>query len=101
MFTLPAGPTALATIDVGSQGVAGGFGQVKIGASRGVAESSCSFTFDQNCTDGVECLCFNPSVFEDFHDVDELLRTGREDTHDHVSLRDFVWRPFQLLTDIG
>ena len=100
MFALSVGSMVLATIDVGRQGIAGGSGQIEIGAGRGVAESSCGFVFNQNCTDGVECLFFDRSVLEDVHNIDELLRKGREDVHDQVSLRDLIWSPFQLLTDI-
>ena len=94
MFALSVGPMVLAIIGVGRQGIAGGSGQIEIGASRGVAESSCGFVFNYNCTDGVECLFFDWSVLEPVHNVGELLRKGREDAHDPVSLRDFIWSPF-------
>ena len=74
MFAFSVGSMVLATVDVGRQGIAGGSGQIKIGASRGVAESSCGFVFNQNCTDGVECLFFDRSVLEDVHNIGELLR---------------------------
>jgi len=90
----------LATIDIYRQGIAGGSSQIEIGASRGVAESSCGFVFNQNRTDGVECLIFDRSVLEDVRNIGELLGKGREDAHNQVSLRDFIWSPFQLLTDI-
>jgi len=54
----------------------------------------------QNCADGVECLFFNWSVLEDFHNVGELLWKSRDDAHDQVSLCDFIWSLFQLLSDI-
>ena len=56
--------------------------------------------FNQNCTDGVECLFFDRSVLEDVHNIGELLGKGRKDAHNQVSLPDFIWSPFQLLTDI-
>jgi len=90
----------LATVDVGRLGTAGGYGQIEIGASCGVVESLCGFVFNQNRTDGVECLFFHRSVLEDVYNIGELLGKGREDTHNQVSLRDFIWSLFQLLTDI-
>jgi len=90
----------LATIDICRQGIAGGSGLIEIGASRGVAESSCGFVFKQNRTDGVECLFFDRSVLEDVHNIGELLGKGRQTAYNQVSLCDFIWSPFQLLTDI-
>jgi len=100
VFALSIGSMALATIHICRQGIAGGSGQIEIGASRGVAESSYGFVFNQNRTDGVECLFFDRSVLEDVHNIGELLGKGREDVHNQVSLCDFIWSPFQLLTDI-
>jgi len=100
VFAFSVGSMVLAAVDVGRLGIAGGSGQIEIGASRSVAVGSCGFVFNQNCTDGVECLIFDRSVLEDVHNIHELLGKGREDTHNQVSLRDFIWSPFQLLTDI-
>ena len=100
MFALSVGSMVLATIDICRQGIAGGSSQIEIGASRGVAESSYGFVFNQNRTDGVECLFFDRSVFENVHNIGKLLGKGREDAHNQVSLRDFIWSPFQLQTDI-
>ena len=100
MFALSVGLLVLATIDICRQGIAGGSGQIEIRASRGVAESSCGSVFNQNRTDGVECLYFDRSVVEEIHNIGELLRKGRKDVPNQVSLRDFIWSPFQLLTDI-
>ena len=94
MFALSVGSMVLATIDICRPGIAGGSGQIEIGASRAVAESPCGFVFNQNRTDGVECLFFDRSVLEDVHDIGELLGKGREDAHNQVSLRDFIWSPF-------
>jgi len=76
VFTFSVGSMVLATIDVRRQHIAGGSGQIEIGASRGVAESSCGFVFNYNRTDGVQCLFFNLSVLEDVHNIGELLRKG-------------------------
>ena len=73
VFAFSAGSMVPATIDVGRQGVEGESGRVEIGASRGVAESSCDFAFDQNRTDGVEGLFFNRLGFDNVRDVGELL----------------------------
>jgi len=56
--------------------------------------------FDYNCTNGVECLFSNWSVLEDVDNVGELLGKGRKDTHDKVSLCNFVWNPLQLLAGV-
>ena len=46
MFAFSVGSMVLAaTVDVGRQGIAGVSDQIEIGASRGVAESSCGFVF--------------------------------------------------------
>jgi len=90
VYALSVGSMVLATIDICRQGIAGGSGQIEIGASGGVAESSCGFVFNQNCTDGVECLFFDRSVLKDIHNISELLRKGRKDAHNQVSLRDFI-----------
>ena len=100
VFALSIGSMMLATINICRQGIAGGSSQIEIRASRGVVESSCGFVFNQNRTDGVEFLFFNRLVLKDVHNIGELLGKGREDAHNQVSLHDFIWSPFQLLTDI-
>jgi len=100
VFALSVGLLVLATIDICRQGIAVGSGQIEIGASRGVAESSFGSVFNQNRTDGVEYLFFDRSVVEDIHNIGQLLGKGHKDVHNQVSLRDFIWSPFQLLTDI-
>ena len=100
VFAFSVDSMVLAAVEVGRSGIAGGSGQIEIGSSRSVAEGSCSFVFNQNCTDEVECLFFNRSVLEDVHNIGELLGKGREDAHNQVSLCNFIWSPFQLLTDI-
>ena len=79
VFALSIGSMILATIDICRQGIAGGSSLIEIGASRGVVESLCSFVFNQNRTDGVECLFFDWLVLEDVHNIGELLGKGRED----------------------
>jgi len=100
VFALSVGSMVLATIDICRLGIAGGSGQIEIGASRGVVENLCGFVFNQNRTDGVECLFFDRSVLEYVHNISELLGKGCKDAHNHVSLRNFIWSPFQPLTDI-
>jgi len=100
VFVISVGSIVLATIDVCRQCIAGRRGQIEFGASHHIAESSCSFGFTQNRTDGVECLWFDQLVLEDVYVIGELLRKGRTDAHNQVSLCDFTWSPFQLLTHI-
>jgi len=90
VFALSVGSMVLTTIDICRQDIAGGSGQIEIGASRGVAESSCGFVFNQNRTDGVERLFFDRSVLEDVHNIGELHGKVRKDAHNKVSLRDFI-----------
>ena len=79
MFASSIASMVPATIDVARQGIAGGSGQIEIGASRGVAESLYGFMFNQNGSAGVECLFFARSVLEDVHNVGKLLRKGFKD----------------------
>jgi len=100
VFAISVGSLVLVTVNIGSQGIAGGSGQIEIGGSGGVAESLCGFVFNQNRTCRVESLFFDRSVLEDVHNIGELLGKGRKDAHNQVLLRDFIWSPFQLLADI-
>ena len=81
MFALSVGSMVLATIDICRQGIAGGSGQIEIGSSCGVTESSYGFVFNENRTDEVKCLFFDWMVLEDLYNIGEFLRKGREDVH--------------------
>jgi len=100
VFAFSVGLMVLATVDVGRQCIAGGSGQIEIGDSRSVAESSCGFVLNQNRTDGIEYLFFDRSVLEDIYNFGELLGKGREDAHNQISLCEFIRSPLQRLTDI-